>query len=105
LIDTPILTLHTFFQDIHFLGVARKVMQTLLPPSEPWQSRNKATIDEELGGQHLVAATASLRERKLRIQQRLHERFSFQYGLDMVGAPRRQRHKATRLRGSIPPPG
>lgn len=104
-VDTPIPTLHTFFQDIHFLGVARKVMQTLLPPSEPWQSKNKTTIDEELGGQYLMAATASLRERKLRIQQGLHElwRFSFQYGLDMVGAARRQRHKATRLRGSIPP--
>lgn len=52
LIDAPILTLRTFFQDIRFLGVARKVMQTLLRPSEPWESKNKVTIDEELGGHY-----------------------------------------------------
>jgi hypothetical protein len=43
----PILTLRTFFQDIRFLGVARKVMQTLLRPSEPWQSKNKVTTSTD----------------------------------------------------------
>ncbi|GIJ92781.1 hypothetical protein Asppvi_003773, partial [Aspergillus pseudoviridinutans] len=59
LIDAPILTLRTFFQDIRFLGVARKVMQTLLLPLGPWESKNKATIDEELGGHYRMAETAS----------------------------------------------
>jgi hypothetical protein len=105
LINAPILTLRTFFQDIRFLGVARKVMQTLLRPSEPWESKNKVTIDEELGGHYRMPGSASLGERKRRIQQGLHElwRFSFQYGLDVTGVPRRQRRKPGRLRGPIPP--
>jgi hypothetical protein len=52
-------------------------MQTLLPPSEPWQSKNKVTIDEELRRQHLVAGTASLGDRKQRIQKGLHELWEF----------------------------
>jgi hypothetical protein len=64
LIDAPILTLWTFFQDIHFLGVACKVMQTLLLPSGLWESKNKVTINEELDGHYRMAGTALLGERK-----------------------------------------
>jgi hypothetical protein len=39
-------------------------MQILLPLSEPWQSKNKVTIDEELWRQLLVARTALLGDRK-----------------------------------------
>ncbi|KAH2362356.1 hypothetical protein KXV92_007135 [Aspergillus fumigatus] len=65
-VDTPIPALDTFFQDVRFLSVARKKMQTLLQPSEPWESKNKVTIDEELGGHYRMAGHASLGERKRR---------------------------------------
>jgi hypothetical protein len=60
----PILTLRTFFQDICFLGVARKVMQTLLWLLEPWELKNKVTIDEELGGHYWMPGSVLLGERK-----------------------------------------
>ncbi|GKZ98645.1 hypothetical protein AnigIFM59636_005045 [Aspergillus niger] len=96
-IDTPIPTLGTFFQDLRYLGVASKVMKTLLLPPEDLGSKKakKITIDCELGTQHRADGSVSLRETRLQVRRGLHElwRFSFQYGLDMTEVARRQPRK------------
>lgn len=95
-IDVPIPTLGTFFQDLRFLGVARKVLKTLLLPSgERGSKARKATIDGELGERHRIDASTSLQEERRHLRQGLLElwRFSFQYGLEMTGVARRQPRK------------
>ena len=88
-IDVPIPTLQTFFSDLRYLAVARKVMQMLLQINNP---KTKMSIDERLGDQHRMIGRLPLGEGKLVVRQGLRElwRFSFQYGLEMTGTARRQ---------------
>ncbi|KAG2026558.1 hypothetical protein GB937_001339 [Aspergillus fischeri] len=87
-IDVPIPTLKTFFSDLRYLAVARKVMRTLLQITNP---KTKVSIDEKLGDQHRMVGRLPLGEGKRVVQPGLRElwRFSFQYGLEMTGTARR----------------
>ena len=58
-VDTPIPSLRTFFQDLLYLGGARKAMQELLCLREPG-STGKVTVDEALGGQRSAGTSQSL---------------------------------------------
>ncbi|KAL3468695.1 hypothetical protein BJX99DRAFT_265928, partial [Aspergillus californicus] len=88
-ISVPIPTLQTFFSDLRYLAVARKVMRTLLQINNP---KTKMSIDERLGGQHRMIGRLPLGQDRGVIQQGLRElwRFSFQYGLEMTGTARCQ---------------
>ncbi|KAH8434449.1 uncharacterized protein LDX57_012096 [Aspergillus melleus] len=103
-IDTPIPSLRTFFQDLLYLGVARKAMQTLLCLREPG-STGKVTIDEALAGQRPAGTSQSLEALTQQTRQGLQElwRFCFQYGLEIAGTARRLRQprKPERLPDSL----
>ncbi|KAF9890700.1 hypothetical protein FE257_005566 [Aspergillus nanangensis] len=98
-VDTPILSLRTFFQDIIYLDVTCKAMRKLLFPSLERKSTNQVTIDRTLGGQCPAGASLSLQEVSQRTQQGLLElwRFSFQYGLEITGTGRRLLDKPEQL--------
>jgi hypothetical protein len=88
-IGVPIPTLQTFFSDLRYLAVARKVMRTLLQINNP---KTKMSIDERLGGQHRMIGRLPLGQGRGVVRQGLRElwRFSFQYGLEMTGTARCQ---------------
>jgi hypothetical protein len=88
-INVPIPTLQTFFSDLRYLAVARKVMRTLLQINNP---KTKMSIDERLGGQHRMIGRLRLGQSRGVVRQGLRElwRFSFQYGLEMTGTARCQ---------------
>lgn len=68
-IDVPIPTLHTCFQDLHYLTIARNVMRSLFIP-DPEQ---KVTIDEALGAHYHANVTVDMHSRKLTIKCQLCE--------------------------------
>ena len=69
-IDVPIPTLQTFFSDLRYLAVARKVMQMLLQINNP---KTKMSIDERLGDQHRMIGRLPLGEGKRVVRQGLRE--------------------------------
>ena len=88
-IDVPIPTLGTFFKDVRYLDVARKVIRELLIPGDP---HSKVTIDEEVIAQHQTGGgntswQASSRAAARRGLQELW-RFAFQHGHEMTGTRR-----------------
>lgn len=102
-IGVPIPTLQTFFSDLRYLAVARKVMRTLLQINNP---KTKMSIDERLGGQHRMIGRLPLGQGRGVVRQGLRElwRFSFQYGLEMTGTARCQPrdHRAQEAAAVVP---
>lgn len=89
MIDVPIPTLGSFFKDLHYLDVGRKVMEHLLPRDPEL----KVPIDEGVGGQYHGTEGMTLHTRQRMIGRGLYElwRFSLQYGFEMIDNPQVQR--------------